>query len=307
MSERYKRLFALPENLHTEDAPVVIAAGALLKDNQTGRVLAQLKLKNVSEETIKSVKVSIQAFGKSGVEAKEIHYEYANISVKSGEEFGSKIPIELNNKILYYSAVITEVLFENGTAWKTNINDSDKKALAERVRQALMNNSRTNLKKSAFIPLILAAAGILFSVSDIAVYFGHNAKYLDDQWLLAVLSGSMTEYLISLIFPTAVFVLPKTNIMKTSRVMMYIGFALLGVQALAAILNCASAWGSGLSTVLANLHIPGYDFLGNISNVLAWIRGGWGFDLRWLLQLMSSLCFLGKTVAGIIICKKAQV
>ena len=306
MSERYKRLFALPENLHTEVAPVVIAAGALLKDNQTGRVLAQLKLKNVSEETIKSVKVSIQAFGKSGVEAKEIHYEYANISVKSGEEFGSKTPIELNNKILYYSAVITEVLFENGTAWKTNINDSDKKALAERVQQALMN-SRTNLKKSAFIPLILAAAGILFSVSDIAVYFGHNAKYLDDQWLLAVLSGSMTEYLISLIFPTAVFVLPKTNIMKTSRVMMYIGFALLGVQALAAILNCASAWGSGLSTVLANLHIPGYDFLGNISNVLAWIRGGWGFDLRWLLQLMSSLCFLGKTVAGIIICKKAQV
>lgn len=306
MSERYKRLFALPENLHTEDAPVVIAAGALLKDNQTGRVLAQLKLKNVSEETIKSVKVSIQAFGKSGVEAKEIHYEYANISVKSGEEFGSKTPIELNNKILYYSAVITEVLFENGTAWKTNINDSDKKALAERVQQALMN-SRTNLKKSAFIPLILAAAGILFSVSDIAVYFGHNAKYLDDQWLLAVLSGSMTEYLISLIFPTAVFVLPKTNIMKTSRVMMYIGFALLGVQALAAILNCASAWGSGLSTVLANLHIPGYDFLGNISNVLAWIRGGWGFDLRWLLQLMSSLCFVGKTVAGIIICKKAQV
>ena len=306
MSERYKRLFALPENLHTEDAPVVIAAGALLKDNQTGRVLAQLKLKNVSEETIKSVKVSIQAFGKSGIEAKEIHYEYANISVKSGEEFGSKTPIELNNKILYYSAVITEVLFENGTAWTTNINDSDKKALAERVQQALMN-SRTNLKKSAFIPLILAAAGILFSVSDIAVYFGHNAKYLDDQWLLAVLSGSMTEYLISLIFPTAVFVLPKTNIMKTSRVMMYIGFALLGVQALAAILNCASAWGSGLSTVLANLHIPGYDFLGNISNVLAWIRGGWGFDLRWLLQLMSSLCFLGKTVAGIIICKKAQV
>lgn len=304
MSERYKRLFALPENLHTEDAPVVIMAGALLKDNQTGRVLAQLKLKNVSEETIKSVKVSIQAFGKSGVEAKEIHYEYANISVKSGEEFGSKTPVEMNNKILYYSAVITEVLFENGTAWKTNINDSDKKALSEQVRQALMNKSRTCLKKSAFIPLILAAAGILFSVSDIAVYFGHNVKYLDDQWLLAVLSGGMAEYIISLIFPIAVFVLPKTNIMKTSRVMMYIGFALLGVQALAAILNCASAWGSGLSTVLANLHIPGYDLLGIILNARWIFKGG---ALRWLLQLMSSLCFVGKTVAGIIICKKAQV
>lgn len=302
MSERYKRLFALPENLHTEDAPVVIMAGALLKDNQTGRVMAQLKLKNVSEETIKSVKVSIQAFGKSGAEAKEIHYEYADISVKSGEEFGSKTPIEMNNKILYYSAVITEVLFENGTAWKTNINDSDKKALSEQVQQALMNKSRTSLKKIAFIPLILAAAGILFSVIVNVMYLSHNAEYL-----LAALSSSMTEYIISLIFPITVFVLPKTNIMKTSRVMMYIGFALLGVQALVFILNCASAWGSGLSTVLAYLPIPGKYLLLNISNVLAWIRGGWSFDLRWLLQLMSSLCFLGKTVAGIIICKKAQV
>ena len=265
-------------------------------------MLAQLKLKNVSEETIKSVKVSIQAFGKSGAEAKEIHYEYADISVKSGEEFGSKTPIEMNNKILYYSAVITEVLFENGTAWKTNINDSDKKALSEQVRQALMNKSRTCLKKSAFIPLILAAAGILFSVIGNVMYLSHNAEYL-----LAALSSSMTEYIISLIFPITVFVLPKTNIMKTSRVMMYIGFALLGVQALVFILNCASAWGSGLSTVLAYLPIPGKYLLLNISNVLAWIRGGWGFDLRWLLQLMSSLCFVGKTVAGIIICKKAQM
>ncbi len=300
MSERYKRLFALPENLHTEDAPVVIMAGALLKDNQTGRVLAQLKLKNVSEETIKSVKVSIQAFGKSGAEAKEIHYEYADISVKSGEEFGSKTPIEMNNKILYYSAVITEVLFENGTAWKTNINDSDKKALSEQVRQALMNKSRTCLKKSAFIPLILAAAGILISVSEFAVYFSHSANSLYEN---IYIGSFVAERFISLIFPIAVLVLPKTNIMKTSRVMMYIGFALLGVQALAAILY----YSAGLDTVLANLRIPGYDFLGNISKVLAWIRGGWGFDLRWLLQLMSSLCLFGKTVAGIIICKKAQV
>ena len=34
--------------------------------------------------------------------------------------------------MLYYSAVITEVLFENGTAWKTNINDSGKKLYPNR-------------------------------------------------------------------------------------------------------------------------------------------------------------------------------
>ena len=40
MSERYTKLFDLSENLYTESAPVVIAAGAILKDNQTGKILA---------------------------------------------------------------------------------------------------------------------------------------------------------------------------------------------------------------------------------------------------------------------------
>jgi len=37
MSERYSKLFAFPENLYAAGSPVVIAAGALLKDNQTGK------------------------------------------------------------------------------------------------------------------------------------------------------------------------------------------------------------------------------------------------------------------------------
>ena len=39
MAERYSRLFSLKENLYSEGSPVVIAAGALLKDNQTGKEL----------------------------------------------------------------------------------------------------------------------------------------------------------------------------------------------------------------------------------------------------------------------------
>ena len=34
MAERYTRLYSLPGNLYTPGAPIVIAAGALLKDNQ---------------------------------------------------------------------------------------------------------------------------------------------------------------------------------------------------------------------------------------------------------------------------------
>ena len=43
MSERYSRLFTLANNLYSGGSPVLIAAGALSKSHQTGRVIAQLK------------------------------------------------------------------------------------------------------------------------------------------------------------------------------------------------------------------------------------------------------------------------
>lgn len=50
MSERYTRLFALPQYLYTDNAPVVIMAGVLLRDNETGDILVQLKFKNISKK-----------------------------------------------------------------------------------------------------------------------------------------------------------------------------------------------------------------------------------------------------------------
>ncbi len=42
MSERYTRLFPCREPVYSK-APLLIMAGALLKDNVTGQVLAQVK------------------------------------------------------------------------------------------------------------------------------------------------------------------------------------------------------------------------------------------------------------------------
>lgn len=57
MSDRYSKLFALSENLYSAGAPVVIAAGALQKDNQTGKVFAQLKIRNIQDKVIKAATV----------------------------------------------------------------------------------------------------------------------------------------------------------------------------------------------------------------------------------------------------------
>ena len=66
MSERYAKLSSLPKNLYAEGAPVIVSAGNLLKDNQTGKVLAQLKIKNISAKTVKAAKVRIHALDTTG-------------------------------------------------------------------------------------------------------------------------------------------------------------------------------------------------------------------------------------------------
>ena len=62
MSERYARLFSLPTNIGQDGCPVLISAGALLKDNNTGKLLVQLKLRNISKQVIKSVKIKVIVF-----------------------------------------------------------------------------------------------------------------------------------------------------------------------------------------------------------------------------------------------------
>ena len=120
MSERYTKLFALSENFYNENAPLLIAAGALLKDNETGRVLAQVKLKNISEKTIKAVKISVRAFDISGTELEGVaEYQYLDLSVGRDAEFGQKNAIALPDKVTRsFSCECKSVVFSDGTSWE---------------------------------------------------------------------------------------------------------------------------------------------------------------------------------------------
>lgn len=96
MSERYSRLFSLPTNLYTEGSPVLIAAGALLKDNRSGKVLAQLKFRNISQKAIQSVKVKVNACDTAGCPLAGVDaFSYLDLYVAAGEEFGQSKPIYL--------------------------------------------------------------------------------------------------------------------------------------------------------------------------------------------------------------------
>lgn len=120
MSERYTKLFALPENQYAVGAPILIAAGALLKDNQTGKVLAQFKFKSISPKEIKAVKISVTAFDVSGKEVKGVaEYQYLDLSAFRDAEFGQKQAVPLPDAVTRTIGVeCTGVVFEDGSVWE---------------------------------------------------------------------------------------------------------------------------------------------------------------------------------------------
>ena len=139
MSERYKRLFALPKHLYADGSPLLIEAGALLKDSQTGRILAQIKFKSISPKIIKAVKISIGAFDISGVKLRGIdEYQYLDLSASRDSEFGQKNAVELPESITRsFSCECKSVVFYDGTTWESKGAEWKPLAQAQTLKEKL--------------------------------------------------------------------------------------------------------------------------------------------------------------------------
>ncbi|MEI3085222.1 MAG: hypothetical protein V8S87_04010 [Oscillospiraceae bacterium] len=98
MAERYTRLYTLPENLYTEGAPLVIAAGALLKDNQTGKVLAQLKYRSICSRPIRAIKVLITGYDMAKAVVCREEHQYLDLEIGRDEYWGSKEAVYLPDR-----------------------------------------------------------------------------------------------------------------------------------------------------------------------------------------------------------------
>lgn len=119
MSERYSRLFSLSENLYAVGSPVVIAAGTLLKDNQTGKIVAQLKMRSISPKTIIGAKVRLCLFDNAGKAIGDpVDFDYLDLSAARDAEFGQKTPVPVpESKARSYKAAVQEVVFADKTTW----------------------------------------------------------------------------------------------------------------------------------------------------------------------------------------------
>ena len=115
MAERYTRLFTLSEDLYTPGAPLVIAAGALLKDTQTGQVLAQLKLRSISDRPINAVDLQVIGYDMSKSEICREEHQYLDLKVSRDDMFGSKEAILMSRpSVRSFSVRVIAVYFADG-------------------------------------------------------------------------------------------------------------------------------------------------------------------------------------------------
>lgn len=119
MSERYTRLFALPENLYQPGSPVMILAGALLKDNQTGGILALMKFKNVGTKPIRGLKVRFFPQDLTGIDLDQpLEHQYLDLNAARDGEFGQKEPVAFPNAVTRaFRVEVFQVVFADGTLW----------------------------------------------------------------------------------------------------------------------------------------------------------------------------------------------
>ena len=178
MSERYSKVFSLPENLYAEGAPVVIAAGALLKDNQTGRVVAQLKLRNISPKTIKAATVSISPL--NTVEnplGEAIRYEYLDLSSTRDTDFGSKSAIPMPDiTTRSFDAAVVEVIFADNSIW----NASDAAWEALKSPEPLTSRLDSEMVKQFQIEYGSGAKNFFLEQKDYLTNLPHSDIFLFD-------------------------------------------------------------------------------------------------------------------------------
>ncbi len=160
MAERFKRLYKLASEFVCTDAPVTIEDGALLQDTVTGKLLVQLKLKNISDKNIKAVKVGLKTFDIEGLELAGIEsFSYLDLNIMPNNSFGSKNPIMINDVTTRsYKPYVTTVVFNDDTVW----NSSADEWFQYRERKELKEELDSNLRQEYISELSSGYNGNVF-------------------------------------------------------------------------------------------------------------------------------------------------
>ena len=118
----FKRVYTAPENLYTPGSPIIIVEGALLKDEQTKRISALLKMKNISAKTIKAVKVKIWPQDTVNMPLGDpITHEYLDMEIPRDVEFGQEEELPLpDDTTRAFRIEVLRVAFTDNSFWSAS-------------------------------------------------------------------------------------------------------------------------------------------------------------------------------------------
>ena len=119
MAERYTRLHALESMPYLPGAPVLLMAGALLRDGYSGDLICQLRLHSLSEKPIKAVTVRIRMLNTAGDYLEpDILHQYLDLHLEQDDEFGKNTAIILPRRdARAFTATVDEVIFDDDEYW----------------------------------------------------------------------------------------------------------------------------------------------------------------------------------------------
>lgn len=183
----YTQIFKLltPDNI-SKNYPVEISAGVLLREEESKKILVQLKLKNVSTKSIKNVTVSISAYDSEGRSIKNnTVFTYQNVAASVDAYFGDRIPIIMDDRnTSAFDVDIISVNYSDGTSWsklntqiKENakeLKESAKEAVTESVKTAeTVGKGSWNILKKVYSPIAFVINTILdvFLIVMAVTYF----------------------------------------------------------------------------------------------------------------------------------------
>ncbi len=113
---RFNIVFDMGKPLYAKGTKIIIEKAVLTKDNETGKVFAQIKMKNVLAKTLIAVKVTLTGYDVLGEKIEEKEYTYLDLAAKQGREFGQKTPVDFQNStVRSFNVKITETVYSDGS------------------------------------------------------------------------------------------------------------------------------------------------------------------------------------------------
>lgn len=182
---------------------MVILAGSLLRDNETGKVLGQFKFKNITDKIIKALVIKVDAYDVSGKELPGIaEYQYLDLFVRRDGEFGQKSAVVLPESITRSIKVqCIGAVFVDDSQWaapqdavwsplpaQQKISNTVGFALAQQYRR--MTTDQAEYVPADCEELWLCACGGINHAEEAAC---HNCGYTKPELLQALDEESLTE------------------------------------------------------------------------------------------------------------------